>query len=91
MNEDDDLLWFSLRQAVKNFTLKRGNRRFVRGHDARRAAIAGGTDHRRIRTSGNRPISLIPPSFISPRAPFESVSMRISIDPKLIVRERSDP
>jgi hypothetical protein len=25
--------------------LKRGNRLFVRGHDARRAAIAGGTDH----------------------------------------------
>jgi hypothetical protein len=32
MNEDDDLLSFSLRQAAANFTLKRGNRIFVRGH-----------------------------------------------------------
>ena len=49
MNEDDDLLSFSLRQAVTNFTLKRGDRLFVRGHHARRAAIAGGSDLRRIR------------------------------------------
>src|SRR5207344_1435872 len=44
MNEDDDFLSFRLRQAATNFTLKRGNRLFVRGHDARRAAIAGGID-----------------------------------------------
>ena len=52
MNEDDDFLSFRLRQAVANFTLKRGNRLFVRGHDAGRAAIVGGTDHRRIRNLG---------------------------------------
>ena len=52
MNEDDDLLSFRLRQAATNFALKRGNRLFVRGHDAWRAAIAGGTDHSRIRNLG---------------------------------------
>src|SRR5271157_4293800 len=52
MNEDDDLLSFSLRQATTNFTLKRGNRLLMRGHNIRRAPIAGGSDLRWIRNLG---------------------------------------
>jgi hypothetical protein len=61
MNEDDDFLSFRLRQAATNFTLKRGNRLFVRGHDGRRAAIAGGIDDRRIRNLGK------PANFLNSR------------------------
>ena len=50
--KDDDLLSFSLRQATTNFTLKRGNRLLMRGHDIRRAPIAGGSDDRRIGNLG---------------------------------------
>ena len=91
MNEDDDFLSFSLRQAAANLALKRGDRLFVGGNGARRAAIAGGTHHGRIRNLGK------PPNFLNSRelhlfdGPVKSGSTRISIDPKLIVRERSDP
>ena len=52
MNKDDDTFSFSLRQTQTNFALKRRHRLFVRGHDARCTAVAGGTDLRRIRNLG---------------------------------------
>jgi hypothetical protein len=74
-----------------NFVLKQGDCLLVFGHHAGRAAIAGGRRDRSLRNFGKPSNFFDSVKLHVSRAAARIRPMRIPIDPKLIVRERSDP